>query len=59
MTCTLKLDEGGGGINNRFFQFSCEWEELLFQTKFSAVTLSFGQLSMKKNFRSGLGSKIR
>ena len=32
--------------------FSQEWEELLFQTKFLAVVLSLGHLSIKKVFRS-------
>ena len=35
----------------------CEWEEVLFQTKFLAVVSSLGYLSIKK-FSSLLGSKI-
>ena len=33
--------------------FSQDWEELLCQTKFLAVVLSLGHLSMKKNFQIG------
>ena len=37
-----------------FSSFSCEWAELLFQTKFLAVASSLGHLSMKTFFGSDL-----
>ena len=50
-----------GATPNRFFQFSQEWEELLFQTNFLAVVSSLGYFPLK-NFSDRtccLCSKIR
>ena len=49
---------GGGGMPPPAgsSSFSQESEELSFQTKFLAVVLSFGHLSIKKFFRSDLPS---
>ena len=67
-TChRFNLPMGGeGGIHpppppKQVFQFSCEWEELLFQTKFLSAASSLGHLSIKELVRSDLPSwpKIR
>ena len=48
------MAKGGGGGCNRFFYFSWEWEEPLFQTKFLAAVSSLGHLSVKKFFSADL-----